>query len=185
MGRSYLVSRISYFVIRISHLTLHKIRFTPYAYLTLHATLSRFRHLALHESFPRNHQSKRAALTARFELCLARNSRRGVESRSWNAGLRRELAHAVFNGQTAVAHGQAGLRRSIGSQAISSLVETCRCQVNTESPYASTLNNRKRQETKPACRTLHASSRACANRRQIAAVKPTDAQSVDSRRHGG
>jgi hypothetical protein len=92
-----------------------------------------------------------------------RNSRRGVESRTWNAGLRRELAHAVFNGQTAVAHGQAGLRRSIGSQAISSLVETCRCQVNTESPYASTLNNRKRQETKPACRTLHASSRACAN----------------------
>ena len=72
-----------------------------------------------------------------------------------------------------------------GSQAISSLVEPCRCQVNTESPYASTLNNRKRQETKPACRTLHASSRACANRRQIAAVKPTDAQSVDSRRHGG
>ena len=107
MGRSYLVSRISYFVIRISHLTLHKIRFTPYAYLTLHATLSRFRHLAFHESFPRNHQSKRAAPTARFELCLARNSRRGVESRSWNAGLRRELAHAVFNGQPGVAHGQA------------------------------------------------------------------------------
>lgn len=81
--------RISYLVIRISH-------------LTLHATLSRFRHLALHESFPRNHQSKRAALTARFELCLARNSRCGVESRSWNAGLRRELNLQTHNPSTHV-----------------------------------------------------------------------------------